>query len=110
LFGLQALAPRLSLHLKIDNELMAKEAIMEIEGLEIIRMELKYCERCGGLWLRVQGTGEVYCPPCAEEMSDLPEGRTRRLPLLLVNDRVGIESESEIEWEELPPCGEWGNA
>jgi hypothetical protein len=25
---------------------------MEFEALEIVRMELKYCERCGGLWMR----------------------------------------------------------
>ena len=39
---------------------------MEIEGMEIVRMELKYCE-----------TEDVYCPECAVEMSDLPEGRRR---------------------------------
>ena len=35
---------------------------MEIEGLEIVRLELKYCERCGGLWMRIWGTEDVYCP------------------------------------------------
>jgi len=80
---------------------------METEGLEIIRLELKYCERCGGLWMRTQGTGEVYCPPCAEQMSDLPAGRKRRKLRLLVIDRAEIKSECE-EWSGL--CGEWGNA
>ena len=42
---------------------------MEIEGLEIVRLELKYCERCGGLWMRTWGTEEVYCPACAVQMS-----------------------------------------
>jgi hypothetical protein len=27
--------------------------------------ELKYCEFCGALWLRPQGTAEVYCETCA---------------------------------------------
>jgi Zn-finger nucleic acid-binding protein len=30
-----------------------------------IQMELKYCERCGGLWLRLKGSELAYCPPCA---------------------------------------------
>ncbi len=53
---------------------------MEIEGLEIVRMELKYCERCGGLWMRVWGTEEMYCPSCALEMSDLPIGGRKKRP------------------------------
>jgi hypothetical protein len=79
---------------------------MEIEGLEIIRLELKYCERCGGLWMRACGTGEVYCPACALEMSDLPAGRRRR-KLLLVSDRAEIKSECE---NLAALCGDWGNA
>jgi uncharacterized Zn finger protein (UPF0148 family) len=79
---------------------------MEIEGLEIIRMELKYCERCGGLWMRACGTGEVYCPACAAEMSDLPAGRRRR-KLLLVSDQGEIKSECE---ERAALSGDWGNA
>jgi len=80
---------------------------METEGLEIIRLELKYCERCGGLWMRTQGTGEVYCPACAVEMLNLPSGRRRRKPHLLANDRVEIKSQCE-ELSQL--CGEGGNA
>jgi ribosomal protein L37AE/L43A len=36
------------------------------------RMELKYCERCGGLWLRECGAGVVYCGNCEREVADLP--------------------------------------
>ena len=79
---------------------------METEGLEIIRLELKYCERCGGLWLRTKGTGDVYCPACAVEMLDLPAHRKRK-PHLLVNDRVEIKGQCE---ELSAVCGEWGNA
>jgi hypothetical protein len=79
---------------------------MEIEGLEIVRLELKYCERCGGLWMRTWGTEDVYCPSCAVEMLDLPTRRKRK-PHLLVNDRVEIKSQCE-EWSAV--CGEGGNA
>jgi hypothetical protein len=29
-----------------------------------IHLELKYCERCGGLWLRPQGGDGVHCASC----------------------------------------------
>src|SRR5258708_30331713 len=35
-------------------------------------LELKYCERCGGLWLRPAGGGQVYCVACARAMGELP--------------------------------------
>jgi hypothetical protein len=79
---------------------------MEIEGLEIVRLELKYCERCGGLWMRTWGTEDVYCPACAVQMLDLPTRRKRK-PHLLVNDRVEIKSQCE-EWSAV--CDEGGNA
>jgi hypothetical protein len=80
---------------------------MEIEGLEIVRMELKYCERCGGLWMRTWGTDEIYCPLCAVEMSDLPVGGRKKRPRIPVNDRVEIKSQCE-DWSRF--CGEGGNA
>ena len=81
---------------------------MEMEGFEIVRLELKYCERCGGLWMRTWGTDDIYCPPCALEMSDMPPVRRRARPFLLVDDRVGIKSECELLAAEL--FGEGGNA
>jgi hypothetical protein len=82
--------------LEFDYEFNATEAIMEFDGLEIVRMELKYCE-----------TEDVYCPARAVQLSDLPEGRRRAKPLLLVNDRVEIKSQCE-EWSAF--FGEGGNA
>jgi hypothetical protein len=37
---------------------------MDTNGLELIFLELKYCERCGGLWLRQKGESSVYCESC----------------------------------------------
>jgi hypothetical protein len=45
---------------------------MEIDEMEIIPMELKYCERCGSLWMRPCGDANPYCPACAPWMADLP--------------------------------------
>ena len=53
---------------------------MEFDNHELIQLELKYCERCGGLWLRLQGAQEVYCAACVPEMRQLaaPRKRTTR--------------------------------
>lgn len=41
------------------------------------RFELKYCERCAGLWLRPKGTITPYCPACEHWMAELPMRRLR---------------------------------
>jgi len=69
---------------------------MDVEVREILaemEVELKYCERCGGLWLRPVGGRQIYCPPCYPEdgapsfsrheadvasLLDATEGRRRR--------------------------------
>lgn len=43
-----------------------------------IQCELKYCERCGGLWLRPAGSDEPYCVRCAPLMAELPVAPVRR--------------------------------
>jgi len=45
--------------------------ISRMEGQEI-QVELKYCERCGGLWLRPLGTDGVYCASCRVRLSAMP--------------------------------------
>ena len=48
------------------------------------QFELKYCERCGGLWLRPGGGGQIYCTACARAIAELPaasrEGGSARVP------------------------------
>jgi hypothetical protein len=67
---------------------------MESEGWEIIRLELKYCERCGGLWLRRRNTGGVYCAGCSSETSEFPLcGRRISRPRLPTNGTLEIESQ-----------------
>jgi hypothetical protein len=81
---------------------------MEFEGLEleIVRVELKYCERCGGLWLRVWGTDDIYCPECEDDVMDLPVRRKKQTLQLVRDDRDDLGSQGE-NW---PICGEGGNA
>jgi ribosomal protein L37AE/L43A len=58
-----------------------------------VRMELKYCEHCGGLWVREPGSGVVYCDKCAPKVADLPAARkkTARVPKLPVRPRTMVE-------------------
>ena len=37
-----------------------------------IQVELKYCERCGVLWLRPEGADGVYCPGCRARLEAMP--------------------------------------
>ena len=45
--------------------------IGRMEGPEI-QVELKYCERCGGLWLRPRGTDGVHCASCHARLAAMP--------------------------------------
>ncbi len=41
-------------------------------------LNLKVCEGCGGLWLRVHEFNNVYCASCAEKLRAFP--RTKKHP------------------------------
>ena len=67
---------------------------MENKSWEIIRLELKYCERCGGLWLRQRGTGRVYCAVCTSEISEFPFCRPEnQAATIAANGTLEIESQ-----------------
>lgn len=53
--------------------------ISRIEGEEI-QVELKYCERCGGLWLRRQGAEGVYCAGCRLRLAAMPNAEEAPVP------------------------------
>jgi hypothetical protein len=44
---------------------------MEAIEAGAIQLELKYCERCGALWLRPGGSDLVFCASCALVMAGL---------------------------------------
>jgi Zn-finger nucleic acid-binding protein len=55
-----------------------QEAIMESLDDVLVQVELKYCERCGGLWLPPKEETEIYCLGCVPQMAELPRGRRKR--------------------------------
>ena len=81
---------------------------MELFEVEIVEVELKYCERCGSLWLRPRGQSGVYCESCIPQMAEFPPVRKRgeKLPLA-PSDKPEIQGWSEGE---VFLCGEGGNA
>jgi len=57
-----------------------------------VRVELKYCEHCGGLWVRECGAGVVYCENCQAKVADLPIPKKKpRRPTLPVGPRTLVE-------------------
>src|SRR5579864_5744103 len=67
-----------------------------------VGVELKYCEHCGGLWVRECGAG-VYCKRCRTKVADLPTtAKKERGPSLPVRSHTVVDDfEFEIEVEDL---------
>lgn len=64
---------------------------MQTHDVEIFEVELKYCERCGGLWFREKGTTGVYCAECDPKMAEVAFGDGPR------PTRVGVLSPASEE-------------
>jgi hypothetical protein len=67
---------------------------MQSPDVEIFEVELKYCERCGGLWFREKGKVGVYCAACDPKMAEVAMGDGPRPA------RVGVLS--PVNEEKLP--------
>lgn len=55
----------------------------EKKSENLVTLELKICERCGGLWLRPSASRWIYCGTCKQKVSELPKpvpsaGRKKR--------------------------------
>ena len=60
-----------------------------MEGFEdgFIELELKYCERCGALWLRLKDSDSAVCGRCMKAMAGLPRWQRIEFP-----DEVSIST------------------
>jgi hypothetical protein len=61
-------------------------------GMKEMQMELKYCERCGGLWFRPCGVRQVYCAHCMPAIAELP---APSIPLQWIKQRSSPDFELE---------------
>ena len=52
--------------------------LLEEESMNYLRMDLKVCEGCGALWLRMSDITDVYCRGCATKLAAFPAPRKRR--------------------------------
>ena len=71
------------------------------------RVELKYCEHCGGLWVREPGAG-VYCAKCEPKVADLPVPKKRAARVLLPEQETAVTDEMSrglVEALELDAVG-----
>lgn len=71
-------------------------------------VELKYCERCGGLWLRLAGSARIYCAICSKAMAELPPPLTevrRRRSVTERNAEEELECYAEYEFDLDMPGG-----
>ena len=59
-------------------------------------VELKYCERCGGLWLRECGSDQVYCVRCLTLLDDWPSSPNRQVVRLPIAPSVTLD---DIDFE-----------
>src|SRR5260221_14517621 len=87
------------------------EAIMDfidtMKGSEI-KIELKYWEGCGGLWLRPQGKNGVYCGSCGACLAAMPN-RGEAPPRKARSRRKARMRATDIQREDLrsPACIEY---
>jgi Zn-finger nucleic acid-binding protein len=80
---------------------------MEMLEIEIVEVELKYCERCGGLWVRPVGSDRVLCGSCAEKMAEIELPAKSFRVQMPIDDGKTFEATLE---DLLALCGEGGNA
>lgn len=66
----------------------------------VMRLELKYCERCGGLWLRPKGSDLIFCAGCAKAMAGLMLLRQHSLQSVAVQPANEQTEAQEAFWAE----------
>jgi hypothetical protein len=79
--------------------------VVEIDELNIVFLELKYCERCGGLWLRPRGSDGVLCASCSTQLAELA-GAWRKRNTRPLKTAIQVDAGRG----EVVVCGEGGNA
>jgi predicted amidophosphoribosyltransferase len=45
--------------------------------MKYLHVQLKVCEGCGALWLRIEETNAVYCRNCTARLAAFPDVRAK---------------------------------
>jgi hypothetical protein len=76
-----------------------------------VRVELKYCERCGMLWMRECGSGLIFCKACEPDVTELPILKKHPHTVKLgVGRRAVDDYEFDASAEEISKRGRGGVA
>ncbi|HXJ90789.1 MAG TPA: hypothetical protein VMS18_28525 [Candidatus Binatia bacterium] len=68
-----------------------------------VRVELKYCEHCGGLWVRERGAGVVFCEKCQAKLDEFPMRKKRPGRVRLPQAARSVADEYAVAFEEDLP-------
>jgi hypothetical protein len=50
---------------------------LESTTMKYMHVQLKVCEGCGALWLRIESTNDVYCGACTARLAAFPPARAK---------------------------------
>ena len=56
------------------------------------RLQPKYCECCGCLWLRRSGSARAFCPACTAREAELATGGNRSFLQLWMRSRQEVSA------------------
>jgi len=83
---------------------------IRLEPRVYVGLELKYCERCGGLWLRRRGSARVYCRGCFSIMAEIVHLRAKSGGARGPRVEAGVETEVTEIKELMAFCADGGAA
>ena len=72
-----------------------------------MRMDLKYCERCGGLWMRERSSCLSYCWGCQRKLAEMPSRGELQLAAGAANAAAPVRVSKRMRSPRLPvpACG-----
>jgi hypothetical protein len=59
------------------------------QDAQVIHLELKYCERCGSLWLREADSAAIYCARCEAAIEHMAPATRHKNKARVPGTKVG---------------------
>jgi hypothetical protein len=64
--------------------------------MEYLRVQLKVCEGCGGLWFRTETLAKVYCTGCTGKMAGHAKARLEDRPGRRAKHGSGAQTQVQL--------------